>query len=114
MCEYEAVGDRSTPRVFFFFFFLSFFLSFFIFFFYTKCQIIKGANIYKCFLGLNHSTCKVMQGNNTDISESTSCPPGKIRSPEHCLKLERWQGPPHINKVKQYETVLSFEVSLLI
>ena len=29
--------------------------------------------------------------------------------PEHCLKVERWQGPPHINKVKQYETVLSFK-----
>ena len=28
--------------------------------------------------------------------------------PEHCLELERWQGPPHVNKVKQYETVLSF------
>ena len=25
-----------------------------------------------------------------------------------CLKLERWQGPPVINKVKQYETILSF------
>ena len=24
----------------------------------------------------------------------------KIRTPEHCLKLERWQGPPNINKVK--------------
>ena len=22
--------------------------------------------------------------------------------PEHCLKLERWQGPPHIDKVQQY------------
>ena len=31
-------------------------------------------------------------------------------SPEHCLKLERWQGPPHVNKVKQYEIVLSFHV----
>ena len=31
----------------------------------------------------------------------------KIRSPEHCVKLERWQGPPHINKVEQYEIVLS-------
>ena len=30
-------------------------------------------------------------------------------SPEHRLKRERWQGPPHINKVK-YETVLSFSV----
>ena len=29
-----------------------------------------------------------------------------------CLKLGRWQGPPHVNKVKQYETVSSFEVSL--
>ena len=26
--------------------------------------------------------------------------PGGIRSPEHSLKLERWQGPPYI-KVKQ-------------
>ena len=24
----------------------------------------------------------------------------EIRSPEHCLRLERWQGPPHINKVR--------------
>ena len=31
-------------------------------------------------------------------------------SPEHCLKLERWQGPPHINKVKQCEIVLSFNI----
>ena len=31
-----------------------------------------------------------------------------------CVKLERWQGPPHINKVKQYEIVLSFKVSLFI
>ena len=35
-------------------------------------------------------------------------------SPEHCLELGRWQGPPHINKVKQYETVLSLKVSLFI
>ena len=27
--------------------------------------------------------------------------------PELCLKLEWWQGPPHINKVKEYETVSS-------
>ena len=30
------------------------------------------------------------------------------------LKLERWQGPPHINKAKQYEGALSFMVSLFI
>ena len=29
---------------------------------------------------------------------------------EHCLKLESWQGPPHINKVKQYEIVSSFSL----
>ena len=23
--------------------------------------------------------------------------------PEQCLKLERWQGPPHINTMKQYK-----------
>ena len=34
--------------------------------------------------------------------------------PEDCLKLERWQGPPHVNKAKQHETVLSFKVSLFI
>ena len=34
--------------------------------------------------------------------------------PEHCLKLERWQGPPHTNKLKHFETVLSFEVSLFL
>ena len=28
-------------------------------------------------------------------------------SPEHCLMLERWQGPPHANRVKQYEAVSS-------
>ena len=35
-------------------------------------------------------------------------------SPEHCLKLEMWQVPPNINKVKPYEIVLSFKVSLFI
>ena len=29
-------------------------------------------------------------------------------------KSDRWQGLPHINKAKQYETVLSFKVSLFI
>ena len=37
-----------------------------------------------------------------------------MKSPEHCLKLERWQGPPHMNKMKEHETVLSCEVRLLI
>ena len=37
----------------------------------------------------------------------------KNKVPEHCLKLERWQGPPNI-KVKQYEKVLSFTVNLCI
>ena len=23
--------------------------------------------------------------------------------PEHCLKIEGWQDPPHVNKVKQYK-----------
>ena len=23
--------------------------------------------------------------------------------PEHCLKIEKWQGPPHVNRVKQYK-----------
>ena len=32
-------------------------------------------------------------------------------SPEHRFELERRQGPPHINKGKQYETVLPFKVS---
>ena len=36
------------------------------------------------------------------------------KDPQHCLKLERWQGPPHVNQVKQYETLSSFKVSLLI
>ena len=48
------------------------------------------------------------------ITESTSCSQRKTRSPEQCLKLERWQGPPHINKGRQYETVLSFRLSLFI
>ena len=43
-----------------------------------------------------------------------SCSQRKIRTPKHRLKLERWTGPPHINKVKQNETVLSFKVSLFI
>ena len=36
-------------------------------------------------------------------------------SPEHCLKLERWQVPPHINKVmyESYETVKTKIVCLL-
>ena len=34
--------------------------------------------------------------------------------PRALLKQERWQGPPHINKAKQYETVLLFTVSLFI
>ena len=29
-------------------------------------------------------------------------------------ELERWQGPPNINNVTQYEIVLSFKVSLFI
>ena len=44
----------------------------------------------------------------------TSCSQRKTRPQQYCLKLERWQGPPHINKVKQYEIVLSFRVSLCI
>ena len=36
-----------------------------------------------------------------------NCSQMKIRSPEHCLKQDRWQGPPLI-KVRQYETVLPF------
>ena len=32
----------------------------------------------------------------------------------HCLKMERWQGPPHINTVKEHEIVLSFKISLSI
>ena len=34
--------------------------------------------------------------------------------PEHGLKLERWQGLPHVNKVIQCETVVSFKVSFYI
>ena len=30
---------------------------------------------------------------------------GKTLFPEHCLKLVVWQGPPHTNKVKQYQFV---------
>ena len=52
--------------------------------------------------------------NYFSLSEKTSCCQGKIRSPEHCLKLESWRGPPHRNKFKQYEIVLSFKVSLFI
>ena len=28
----------------------------------------------------------------------------ETKVPGRCLKLEKWQGPPHVNKVKQYET----------
>ena len=42
------------------------------------------------------------------------CSQRKISSPEHSLKLERWQGPPNVNKVKQYETALSSKVNLFI
>ena len=34
-------------------------------------------------------------------------------SPEHCLKLERWQGPPNVNKARQSEIVLSFKVKFV-
>ena len=34
--------------------------------------------------------------------------------PEHCLKRERWRGPPNINKVKQYYMVLFVKVSVFI
>ena len=30
--------------------------------------------------------------------------------PQCCLVLERWQGPPHLNKVKQFELVLFFKI----
>ena len=39
---------------------------------------------------------------------------GKQKVPEHCLKLERWQGPPHVNKVKQHETVSSVSRSVYL
>ena len=29
----------------------------------------------------------------------------KTRSPEHCLELEKWQGPPHTNKDIHYKIV---------
>ena len=41
------------------------------------------------------------------LTEGRSCPQRTIRSPEHCLKWDRWQGPPHINKARQCEVVLS-------
>ena len=43
----------------------------------------------------------------TNINKLTSDEKG---NPEHCWKLERWQGPPHTNKVKQYETLLFFKL----
>lgn len=34
----------------------------------------------------------------------------RARSPEHCLKLEWWQGPSHVNKVKLYcATLITFD-----
>ena len=38
----------------------------------------------------------------------------EIKVPEHRVKLEGWQGPPHLNKVEQGETLLFFKISLLI
>ena len=32
--------------------------------------------------------------------------------PRTLLELESWQGQPHMNKIKQYEIVLSFKVTL--
>ena len=34
--------------------------------------------------------------------------------PEHCLNLEMWQGPPHVNKVRLYEIVLPLKMSLFV
>ena len=34
------------------------------------------------------------------ITEYTSCPQRKVSTPEHCLKIEKWQGPPNVNKIK--------------
>lgn len=34
----------------------------------------------------------------TIITSKTSCSQRKMSSPEHHLMLERWQGPPHLNK----------------
>ena len=39
---------------------------------------------------------------------------GKIRSTEHCLMLQRWQGPLHIKKVKLYEIVFVYSVNLVM
>ena len=33
---------------------------------------------------------------------------------KHCVEVERWRGPPHVNKVKQYELCLFIQFSLLI
>ena len=53
----------------------------------------------------------ILMRNNTNseifsfsVTEQTVCSQGKIRSPEHLLKLERWQGPPH----KQSQTEWKF------
>lgn len=42
------------------------------------------------------------------VIQSPSCSQRTLSSPEHCFKLARYQGRPHTNKVKQYDTVLSF------
>ena len=49
--------------------------------------------------------------NKAMIQIQTSCSQRKKRSPEHCLKLGRWQGLPHVNKLQRDEIVLSFKVS---
>ena len=48
----------------------------------------------------------VLEKKHLVILPQTSCSQRK-GSPEYCLKLDRWQRPSHINKVKQYEIELN-------
>ena len=50
----------------------------------------------------------------TQITQITGLFSEENKVPGHCLKIERWQGPPHVDKVKQYGTVLCFKVGLFI
>ena len=51
--------------------------------------------------------------NINEVTHNTNGSRRKKRAQGHCLKLERRQRPPNINKMKQSVIVLSFKVSLL-
>ena len=87
---------------------------------HQRGSICKAKHYFICYIkGALCSLGEEIQTQNLDIysiievitqthtDKETRCSQREIRSPEHCLKLKRWLGPPNINKVKQYEIVLS-------